>query len=81
MLVFEQAIGKDVKLLGDLGGVMESLRIASTRNQSQPYHLVKLIIPVCEKAKISVYQLFGSDFQELSKILFGNFTIIKNTKK
>jgi hypothetical protein len=75
LLVFEQAIGKDVKLLGDLGGVMESLRIASTRNQSQPYHLVKLIIPVCEKAKVSVSQLFGSDFQELGKILFGNFSL------
>ncbi|MEH2041481.1 TniQ family protein [Nostoc sp.] len=75
LLVFEQAIGKDVKLLGDLGGIMESLRIASTTNQSQPYHLVKLIIPVCEKAKISVSQLFGSDFQELGKILFGNFSL------
>lgn len=75
LLVFEQAIGKDVKLLGDLGGVMESLRIASTRNQSQPYHLLKLIIPVCEKAKISVSQLFVSDFQELGKRLFGNFSL------
>lgn len=75
LLVFEQAIGKNLQLLGDLGGVMESLRIASTRNQSQPYHLVKLIIPVCEKAKISLSQLFGSDFQELGKILFGNFSL------
>lgn len=75
LLVFEQAIGKDVKLLGYLGGIMESLRIASTTNQSQPYHLVKLIIPVCEKAKISVSQLFGSDFKELGKILFGNFSL------
>ncbi|MBN3943466.1 TniQ family protein [Nostoc sp. NMS9] len=75
LFVFEQAIGKDVKLLGDLGVIMESLRIASTTNQSQPYHLVKLIIPVCEKAKISVSQLFGSDFKELGKILFGNFSL------
>jgi hypothetical protein len=75
LLVFEQAIGKDLKLLGYLGGVMESLRIASTTNQSQPYHLVKLIIPVCEKAKISVFQLFESDFNELGKILFGNFSL------
>lgn len=78
LLVFEQAIGKDLKLLGDLGGIMESLRIASTRNQSQPYHLVKLIIPVCEKAKISVSQLFGSDFKELGKILFENFSLELN---
>ncbi|MDZ8071088.1 MAG: TniQ family protein [Nostoc sp. DedQUE08] len=75
LLVFEQTIGKDLKLLGDLGGIMESLRIASTTNQSQPYHLVKLIIPVCEKAKISVSQLFGLDFKELGKILFGNFSL------
>ncbi|MBW4595793.1 MAG: TniQ family protein [Brasilonema angustatum HA4187-MV1] len=75
LLVFEQVIEKDLKLLGDLGGIMESLRIASTTNQSQPYHLVKLIIPVCEKAKISVSQLFGLDFKELGKILFGNFNL------
>mgnify|MGYP001794090194 CR=1 FL=1 len=73
LLVFEQAIGKDLLLLGDLGRIAESLKIASKTNQNQPYHLVKLIIPVCEKAKISVSQLFGSDFKELSKILFGNF--------
>jgi hypothetical protein len=73
--VFEQAAGKDLKFLGDLGVIMESLRIASTRNQSQPYHLVKLIIPVCEKAKISVFQLIESDFKELGKILFGNFSL------
>lgn len=75
LLVFEQAIGKDLNLLGDLGGIIEPLRIASTRNQSQPYHLVKLIVPVCQKAKISVSQLFGSDFKELGKILFGNFSL------
>jgi hypothetical protein len=75
LLVFEQAIEKDLKLVGDLGGIIESLRIAATRNQNQPYHLVKLIIPVCEKAKISVFQLFFSDFKELSEILFGNFSL------
>jgi hypothetical protein len=73
LLVFGQAIGKDLLLLEDLGRIMESLKIASKTNQNQPYHLVKLIIPVCEKAKISVSQLFGSDFKELSKILFGIF--------
>lgn len=73
--MFEQAIGKDLKLLGYLGVIMESLRIASTRNQSKSYYLVKLIIPVCEKAKIGVSQLFGSDFKELGKILFGNFSL------
>ncbi|HEY9693621.1 MAG TPA: TniQ family protein [Oculatellaceae cyanobacterium] len=75
LLVFEQAIGKDLNLLGDLGGIMESLRIASTRNQSQPYYLVKLIIPVCENAKISVSLLFGLNFKELSEILFKNFSL------
>jgi len=75
LFVFEQAVGKDLKLLGNLGEVMESLRIASTRNQNQPYHLVKLIIPVCEKAKIGISQLFLSDFKELGEILFGNFSL------
>ncbi len=75
LLVFEQSIGKDLQLLGDLGGIMESLRIASTRNQSQPYHLVKLIIPVCEKAKINIDQLFFSNYKELGEILFRNFNL------
>ncbi|WP_348251811.1 TniQ family protein [Trichocoleus sp. ST-U1] len=75
LLVFEQGIGKDLKLLGDLQGIMESLRIASTRNQSQPYHLVKLIIPVCKKAKINIAQLFFSNYKELGEILFRNFNL------
>jgi hypothetical protein len=73
--VFEQAIGKDLKLLGDFGGIIESLRIASTEIKSQPYHLVKLIVPVCEKAKIMYFSCFGSDFKELGKILFRNFSL------
>lgn len=73
LLVFEQAIGKNLELLADLGGIIESLRIASTRNQNQPLHLVKLIIPVCEKAKITVSQLFLLDFKRLVEILFDNF--------
>ena len=75
LLVFEQAIGKDLGLLVDLGGIMESLRIASKQNQNQPYHLVKLIIPVCENAKISISQMFLSNFKELGKILFSNFSL------
>jgi len=75
LLVFEQLIGMDLQLLGALGGIMESLRIASTRNQSQPYYLVKLIIPVCEKAKINIHQLFFSNYKELGEILFRNFNL------
>ncbi len=73
LLVFEQAIGKDLKLLGDLEGIMEQLRITAKQHQNKPYHLVKLIIPVCEKAKISVLQLFLTNFKELGEILFKNF--------
>ncbi|PSF37985.1 hypothetical protein C7H19_08420 [Aphanothece hegewaldii CCALA 016] len=75
LLVFEQAIGKDLKLLGELGGIMEPLKIAAKQHQKKPYHLVKLIIPVCEKAKISVSQLFLFNFKELGEILFKNFDL------
>ncbi|VXD20449.1 conserved hypothetical protein [Planktothrix serta PCC 8927] len=74
-LVFEQAIEKDLKFLGELGGIIESLKIASIQNQNQPYHLVKLIIPVCEKAKISISQLFLLNFKNFVEILFKNFAI------
>ncbi|MFB2833468.1 TniQ family protein [Floridanema evergladense] len=70
--VFEQAMGQDLNFLGELWEILESLKIASIRNQNQPLHLVKLIIPVCEKAKISISQLFLLNFQELGNTLFEN---------
>ncbi|GFE69212.1 TniQ family protein [Chroococcus sp. FPU101] len=73
LLVFEQAIGKNLKLLGELGKMMEQLKIATKQHQNKPYHLVKLIIPVCKKAKISVSQLFLANFKEFGEILFENF--------
>lgn len=75
LLVFEQAVGKDLTLLGNLGGIMEQLKMAAKQHQNKPYHLVKLIIPVCEKAKISISQLFLSDFKELGEMLFHNFSL------
>lgn len=73
LLVFEQAVGKNLKLLGNLGGIMEQLKIATKQHQNKPYHLVKLIIPVCEKSKISLSQLVLLNFQELGETVFNNF--------
>jgi TniQ len=74
-LVFEGAIHKDFKWLDELRDSLEQLKIAAKQHQDKPYHLVKLIIPICEKAKISFYQLFLLNFKELSEILFQNFDL------
>ncbi|MGK7955407.1 MAG: TniQ family protein [Crocosphaera sp.] len=73
LLVFEEAIKKNFKLLGELGKTIEKLRIAVRKNQSKPYHLVKLIIPACSQANIRVSQLLLLDFKDLSEVLFENF--------
>lgn len=75
LLGFEEAIGKDLKLLGDLGRIIEQLKIATKQHQNKPYHLIKLIIPTCEKARIRVSQLFLSNFKELGEIVFNNFCL------
>jgi hypothetical protein len=70
---FEEAIDKDLKVLEDFGGVMEQLKIATKQHQNKPYHLIKLIIPVCQKARIRVSQLFLLNFKELGELVFKNF--------
>lgn len=75
LLVFEEAIKQDFKLLGDLADIMERLRIAVKKNQSKPYNLVNLVIPVCEKARIKISQLFLLNIKELSEIVFKNFSL------
>ncbi len=73
LLVFEEAIKKDFKLLGQLGKIIERLRLAVKKNQDKPYLLIKLIVPACNKAKIRISELLLLDFKELSEVLFENF--------
>ncbi len=73
LLVFEEAIKKNFKLLGKLGKIIERLRLAVKKNQDKPYHLIKLIIPACNKANIRISELLLLDFKELSEVLFENF--------
>ena len=75
LLVFEEAIKKDFKLLGELGKIIERLRLAVRKNQSKPYHLTKLMIPACSQASIGLSQLLLLDFKELSEVLFENFEL------
>lgn len=72
LLAFEEACGKDITLLGELGVIMEQMRMATKQHQNKPYHLVKLVIPVCEKAKIRVSELFLLNFKDLSDKVFEN---------
>ncbi len=75
LLAFEEACGRDITLLGDLGGIMEQMRIATKQHQDKPYHLVKLVIPLCEKAKIRVSELFSLNFKVLSDRVFQNLAL------
>ncbi|ACK65708.1 hypothetical protein PCC8801_1657 [Rippkaea orientalis PCC 8801] len=75
LLAFEEACGKDITLLGDLGVIMEQMRIATKQHQNKPYHLVKLVIPVCEKANIRVSELLLLNFKALSDRVFENLEL------
>ncbi len=69
----EEAIKKDFKLLGQLGTIIDQVRLAVRKNQDKPYYFTKLIIPACNKANIRISQLLLLDFKELSEVLFENF--------
>ncbi len=73
LLVLEEAIKKDFKLLGELGKIIEQLRIAVRKNQDKPYYFTKLIIPACYQANIRFSQLLLLDFKELSEVLLKSF--------
>lgn len=71
--VFESAVSKDLTRFVALGNIMEQLKIAVGQHQNKPFHLVKLIIPVCQRANLTLSQLFLEDIQWLSRILFEHF--------
>lgn len=72
---FERAVNQDLTQFIALGKIMEQLKITVTQHINKPLNLVKLLIPVCDRAKISIAQLLGQDVGALSTIVFGNFKI------
>jgi hypothetical protein len=75
LFCFERAVNQDLTHLIKLGKIMEQLKIALGQHYNKPFHLVRLLIPVCHKANISISQLFLEDFNSLSEILLKNFQI------
>ena len=74
-LCFERAVNKDLTQFIALGKIMEQLKITLTQHHDKTINLVNLLIPVCDRAKISLAQLLSQDFQSLSAILFSNLHI------
>ncbi len=72
---FERVVERDLTQLIALGKIMEQLKITLTQHYDKPLNLIKLLIPVCDRAQVSLAQLLSQDFQALSTILFNNLEI------
>ncbi|MDJ0898791.1 MAG: TniQ family protein [Xenococcus sp. MO_188.B8] len=72
---FERVVNQDLTQFIALGKIMEQLKITLTQHQDKPLNLINLLIPVCDRAKISLAQFLSQDFQTLSEILFTNLNI------
>ncbi len=72
---FERVIERDLTQFIALGKIMEQLKITLTQHNDKPLNLIKLLIPVCDRAKISISQLLSQDIQALSAVVFGNLKI------
>ena len=72
---FERGVNQDLTKFIALGKIMEQLKITLTKHYDKPLNLIKLLIPVCHQAKISLTQFLSEDFQALSAILFRNLEI------
>lgn len=72
---FERAIDRDLTQFIVLGNIMDQLKITFTQHYDKPLDLVKLLIPVCNAANISVASFFMEDFQSLDDILVSNLEI------
>ena len=69
---FERVVNQDLTQFIALGKIMEQLKITLTKHYDKPLNLIKLLIPVCDRAKLSIAQLLSQDFQALSTILLRN---------
>ncbi len=72
---FDRVVERDLTQFIALGKIMEQLKITLTQHNDKPLNLIKLLIPVCDRAKISISQLLSQDIQALSAVVFGNLKI------
>ena len=72
---FERVVERDLTQFIALGKIMEQLKITLTQHKDKPLNLIKLLIPVCDRAKISIAQLLSQDVRAVSTILFSNLKI------
>lgn len=72
---FERVVNQDLTQFIALGKIMEQLKITLTKHYDKPLNLIKLLIPVCDRAKLSIAQLLSQDFQALSTILLRNLEV------
>ncbi|MGL4884171.1 MAG: TniQ family protein, partial [Waterburya sp.] len=72
LFCFERAIHQDLSQYVVLIKLIEKLKIDLKQNYSKPMNLTEVIIPVCQQSKISISQLFKSDYDNLAQILAQN---------
>ena len=72
LFCFERAIHQDLGQYIVLIKLIEKLKIDLKQNYSKPINLTDIIIPVCQQAKITLFQLFESNYDSLAQILAQN---------
>ena len=72
---FERVVNQDLTQFIILGKILEQLKVTLTQHYNKPLNLIKLLIPVCDRAQISLAELFSKDFQALSAILLRNLGV------
>ncbi len=71
----QRAFNQDLTRFFVLGKTMEQLKITFTKHNKTPLNLIKLLIPLCNSAQISISQFFKEDPLILSQIILGNFEL------
>ena len=72
---FQRIVNQDLTQFIVLGKIMEQVKITCTQHYNKPLNLTKLLIPVCNLAQISIFQLFSEDFLALSQIIPVNLKV------
>ena len=75
LFCFERAIHKDFSQYIVSIDIIEKLKVDLKQNYFKPINLTELVIPVCERAKISISQLFANNYDSLAEILSQNIEI------
>ncbi|MGK7936342.1 MAG: TniQ family protein [Xenococcaceae cyanobacterium] len=75
LFCFERSIHKDLSQYIVSIEIIEKLKVDLKQNYLKPMNLTELVIPVCQKAKISISQLFANNYDSLAAILSQNIEI------